>query len=384
MAFAKFFYLVIFSIIVLLNCSNKDDSNRIIHPTEENLNPEFGITNTIGLKDTVFQMDKVNTEIENLAERLQNHDIVLSIGKKEGEPYEMFGEIAGADIPSDSVILISDSQNISIYYFNEKGEHRQTFAEAGRGPGEMTNGGPIQIHQSDLFALDQFFHINRYVMDNKRFEYAETLELEFVPSGFCITDDHLIVQSMFMTSPENIQEASNIFLYKTDNYKKPVSSFGKYYKAKSPSAVLSLSVGGLTCHKSSDLIISYFNFLNLIYGYDKNGNLIWITRIKDFELLRFVETPRNTGPDQVNMQDHFDVIENAVFIDNNFVLIQIKQRSLNRDLLPDPKLSSYLISVDTGNGIYLGKNLKKMLTVSENKLALFDDEQFPRVLIANF
>ena len=37
MAFAKFFYLVIFSIIVLLNCSNKDDSNRIIHPTEENL-----------------------------------------------------------------------------------------------------------------------------------------------------------------------------------------------------------------------------------------------------------------------------------------------------------------------------------------------------------
>jgi WD40 repeat protein len=374
-------YWILFFGLFLVNCSNERDSNRIIHPTEENLNPEFGITNIINKRDTLFSN---NVPVPDILKRIRNEKTLFTIGKKEGEEYEMFGQISAVHIDENSNIYISDSQDTDIYIYDSNGNHQQTLGRKGRGPGELVNADRIITSNGKIFALDLFFDLKSYRFENGKYVYDSNLETGLIPRSFCISGNELFLQSMPIREQLLTKKPNSITVFRIENYEASLRSFGSHYQSDSPLAVQSMSEGVLACGQKSDQIFQYNRLLNLVYSYDKTGELSWITRLENFQFMRIMETPDRIGVDPNYSQDEYDFIQNLIVLNSDYLLVQIENRKLIGDENQQKTLHSYLLNNDNGSGIYIGNDLYLILSTTEDRLAFLEEDDYPRVRIAEY
>jgi len=367
--------------LFLFNCSNERDSNRIIHPTEENLNPEFGITNVVNNRDTLFPDDSA---VPDILKRIRNEKTLFTVGKQEGEEFEMFGQISAIHIDENSNIFISDSQDAGIYLYDSSGNDQQTFGRKGRGPGELVNADRIILKNGELFVLNLFFDLKSYRFENGKYVYDSTLETGLIPISFCISDNRLFLQSLYMGDDLLNEKPGNITVFNVGDYKTPLRSFGSYYQSESPLAVQSMSAGAIACGQKSGQLFHYKRLLNLVYSYDKSGNLSWITRLDNFQFMRILETPDRIGGDPNHLQEEFDLIENLIVLNSDYLLVQVENRKLNGDENQKIKLHSYLLNNNNGSGIYIGNDLSLILSATENRLAFLEQGDYPRVRISQY
>ena len=367
--------------LFLFNCSNERDSNRIIHPTEENLNPEFGITNVVNNRDTLFPDDSA---VPDILKRIRNEKTLFTVGKQEGEEFEMFGQISAIHIDENSNIFISDSQDAGIYLYDSSGNHQQTFGRKGRGPGELVNADRIILKNGELFVLNLFFDLKSYRFENGKYVYDSTLETGLIPISFCISDNRLFLQSLYMGDDLLNEKPGNITVFNVGDYNTPLRSFGSYYQSESPLAVQSMSAGAIACGQKSGQLFHYKRLLNLVYSYDKSGNLSWITRLDNFQFMRILETPDRIGGDPNHLQEEFDLIENLIVLNSDYLLVQVENRKLNGDENQKIKLHSYLLNNNNGSGIYIGNDLSLILSATENRLAFLEQGDYPRVRISQY
>jgi len=381
MAYSTAHYWIFLFAFLMLSCGNAGESNRIIHPTEENLNPEFGITNVIDMRDTLISDHAAVPDILN---RVRNSKILFTIGKEEGEEFEMFGQISDVHIDENSNIFISDSQDTGIYIYDSNGFHLQTFGRKGRGPGELVNADRIITSSRKLLALDLFFDLKSYRFESGEYSYDSTLETGLIPSSFCISGDELFLQSMPIGEQLLTERPNSITVFRIENYETALRSFGSYYQSESLLAVQSMSAGAIACGQKSDQIFHYKRLLNLVYSYDKSGEISWITRLDNFQFMRILETPDRIGGDPNHLQEEFDLIKNLIVLNSDYLLVQVENRKLNGGENQKITLHSYLLDNNNGSGVYIGDNLPPILAATENRLAFLKEYDYPHIRIAEF
>jgi len=381
MAYSTAHYWIFLFAFLMLSCGNAGESNRIIHPTEENLNPEFGITNVIDMRDTLISDHAAVTDILN---RVRNSKTLFTIGKDEGEEFEMFGQISDVHIDENSNIYISDSQDTGIYIYDSNGFHLQTFGRKGRGPGELVNADRIITSSRKLLALDLFFDLKSYRFESGEYSYDSTLETGLIPSSFCISGDELFLQSMPIGEQLLTERPNSITVFRIENYETALRSFGSYYQSESLLAVQSMSAGAIACGQKSDQIFHYKRLLNLVYSYDKSGEISWITRLDNFQFMRILETPDRIGGDPNHLQEEFDLIKNLIVLNSDYLLVQVENRKLNGGENQKITLHSYLLDNNNGSGVYIGDNLPPILAATENRLTFLKEYDYPHIRIAEF
>jgi len=235
---------------------------KTIHPTEKNINPEDGVSETISYSDTNFSHDPA---IDKLRKRLINHNSLFTIGKRHGNSYEMLGNVTGAHIDNrNSRIFILDSQDVGIKIFNMEGKYMQQLSRSGRGPGELVYPSSIKIYDNEIYVLDIRKNIKVFSNSNPKFEYIRTINTESLPESFCFTEKKLFVKSTSVTDPSSLKNQDSIFGFEINNYEKPVAKFGELYESESWHAVMQISLGGMECTSQPATVVQYFNYLNLI------------------------------------------------------------------------------------------------------------------------
>lgn len=370
--------------LLLIGCENS--KNKIIHPTEENLNPEMEITHKIEENDNNSATDSsVNTLIQDL----KNHEEIFSIGRLEGNTYEMFGDVKDAIISEDlDLLLVLDSQNIGINAYNLSGEYLHQISREGRGPGELINPTSLSVQGNKSFVLNEQFDIKTYKWQDETFSADIPINTGYPPLDFCIMEDRIYINSITITDDTSMNENHhNIYAYEIESYDEPTLKFGTQYKSNSWHAIFSMSVGaGISCNLSSNTVLQFFKFLNVLYGYT-NGELSWVSRIESFNPLRIIEIPgESMGPDIDNLQESYDTIEQVVSLPGkDFFLVQIANRSMVRDgndILNEIK--TYLINVLNGEGYYVSNIFPQILSATNNKLVFLQTENFQKISISEY
>lgn len=94
-----YLFILFFS---LLSCTGRN-TNQVIHPTEDNLNPEFGISNVISDNDKGLL---ANSVIKDKIDNILNYREIGTIGKREGLSYEMLGNVKDIHVDETSNTIL--------------------------------------------------------------------------------------------------------------------------------------------------------------------------------------------------------------------------------------------------------------------------------------
>lgn len=377
-------YISLLLLITCLSCNKKNNNEKIVHPTLENINPDIGVSNNISISDTNYSKQ---AKVRNIVNRIVNKKTLFTIGEKEGKSYDMLGDVKDVHIDEKlNQIYILDSQNIGINVHNMKGEFLYTITREGRGPGELTNPSSIEVQDNQAYILDDQFNIKTFSLEDEEFEYSNTISTGFPPIDFCLMDDQIFVKSITVMDNSSLDNKNNIFAYEQGDYAKPLNNFGTQYKSNSWHAIFSMSIGaGIGCNSKTDIIIQYFQSLNLLYAYNKDGMLLWLSRLEDFNFLKIIEVPgRSMGPDPNNLQGNFDSLENVIALGEDFFLVQVANKTMTKDGARKNRIKTFIINNKDGSGFYIKKELPFILSLTDSKIAFYSETEFPIVTISEY
>lgn len=375
----RFIFLLVFCFSIEVSYGQT-----ITHPTEENINPEFGITFEINNSDTSFK-ELPNAE-KSLIERIKNHTILFKIGKRQGQASEMLGKVMDTHIDEkNSMIFIIDAQNIGVLTFDLEGNYLQKISQKGRGPGELLNPFSTKSSSSDLFVLDRRYNVKKFSVDGTNFAFQNSVNTKFRPESFCLNSGKLIIKAMSVTDPSSISNRNNIYTYDLDEPNEPVNEYGELYISDSWFAVMHMSLGGIECTPESPTVVQYFEYLNLLYGFDQNGELIWITKINNFNFLELIETPNGSlGPDRSKLPINFDSIYHTASVNKDYFIVQVATRTISSEGYAINGIKTFLLNYQDGSGRLISETLPAILSISESRIAFLTEKDFPQVVIAQY
>lgn len=362
-----------------MSCSDPELDKSIIiqHPTSDNLEIKGDIVNIINITDTV----SVNSNLNKTKKRLDKFIIESRIGIENGDVKYMLGNIVDADYDSASeTLFLLDSQRSGVSVYNKSGTYLYTISREGRGPGEVTNPKDILYNDSKFFILDWTFKLNEYAIQDSKFIYSRDFSTPFPPFGFCINDQYVYIKSL-PAGEVDTDSLENIFKFELKNLSEPINSFGKMYESNSFLARTTMSMGGVVCNDGSVTIVHYFNLLNLLYGYNRDGSLRWIVRFEDFSFIKYNQIGNRMSVERDPPYLYNDIY-NVTPINKNLFVVQIPVRKSSD---PSPNtIHTYIVNFDDGDAVYAGNEIPLILSIDGNTLILKKDKPFPQVEIASF
>lgn len=374
-----------FSFAFLLCVLNQTAFCQIItHPTSININPVFDPIHEISGNEVNFEA--ISDEGIKLAERILNYKTLFTLGKAAGETGELFGDVLSAHIDeANSRLFVIDTQNIGVLTYDLQGNYLSKISREGRGPGELQNPFSVISSGNKLFVLDRFYNIKKFEGEAAQFIFSEDLNPKYRPESFCLNNGNLVVKTAPVTDPASAQNQHSIFVYPSAGASEPASSFGKLYRSDSWFPVMHISLGGVECAPESPAIVQYFDYLNLLYGFNSDGKLTWISKINSFNFLELLELPNGSlSPDQKKRPIHFDAIYRTISVNENYFIVQVANRTISRNGYALNGIKSYLISYRNGKGTLLPNTLPAILSVSQHHIAFLIKDDFHQILIGRY
>jgi len=374
--------VIIFIFLLFISCQ-KNNNSRVEHPTEANLLTDEEASFVIK-KDSSSGIN--NSQLMQLASEIGESELIKELGETASEGENLLGNIVDASF-NDNYIYLLDSQKMNVSIYNTSGEYVSSVARRGRGPGELVSPESIIAHKNYLFILNNHYGVQVYKKepDENEYEPYNQLSSKIIPDDLCLNGNSLVVNSLSEAGePISLRNDQNIYVFELNNLEDAIQTFGNLYVDQSRIAKLFMSMGGIECAPNSKTIIQYFGNIGQLTGYNLEGEIIWKSKISDFNHLKQFERGSIFGPDPKNLQNNYDVIENLVFINDHYFIFQI----VNRERVEDKYkklIKSYLADFNTGEGIYMSSDLAKVLGVDfENKLFVTYDENKPTVSLYKF
>ena len=133
----------------------------------------------------------------------------FSLGKVEGDEWEVFAAITGLETDEQGRIYVLDRQTNKLHIFSQDGNHLSSVGREGSGPGEYVNANGLEwISPDSLLVIDQ--RGNRYSVLTREGEYVRSVprRLGFYSRAFRggLTDGRISEQS-FIRSGEDYHPA---------------------------------------------------------------------------------------------------------------------------------------------------------------------------------
>ena len=370
--------------LLLAGCSNSDEalpsvSPGTFHPTSDNIPDEDRLTDIIYMTgyDTATAR-----EIADFAENLANAQEMMSIGTMEGDKYEMIGRVGDIATGEDGSIFLLDSRNNEVRVYSPGGAFERTFGGPGRGPDEFQNPKSLNLsRQGHLIVGDRPRTVKVFQLKDTSFVLINSMLLDYSPDSICLIGKQVYVRG-FKESEEG-QEGNVLHAYSMMG--EHLHSFGEPYKSNNPLVQDALSRDGLVaCDEETSTVVTMFKHLPVISGYSPDGALKWMSRIADFKSIAIEETINEEGKPAV-IHSMPEVGENLALkmtaVPGGYMLVQIGRIPEDRDQTRPVEYLSYLISAETGEGIYVGNTLPLVYAVTPNQMYAGLHTPFPKVKV---
>ncbi|MBW3631265.1 MAG: hypothetical protein KY464_18530 [Gemmatimonadetes bacterium] len=127
-------------------------------------------------------------------------------------------------------------------------------------------------------------------------------------------------------------------------------------------------------------------YLPYVRGHSADGTLRWTSRLADFRTIRIEEGVESDGQPYVLVGaggDDYDRVEVLHAVDEGLVIIQTARHTAEsgREQRDYAELRTYLISAETGKGVYVGNTLPRVLDVAGNRIYTGVNDPFPQVRV---
>jgi len=333
----KFFYPIII-ILVFFGCKQKktdrDYSGHINHPTADNLFAEYDI-NEIENEITPNNFDF--SKMDSLGhERSQNIS-------------HIFGEIMGVVHQKNQNYILLDSKFNEIRFYDKKLNLLKIQKKAGRGPGEFLSPQKIIMDGNYLFIMDLYHKINKYEVTDDSLTYIESLNLKFIPVDISLSGNSIFVRGV-KSKDFSIQNNSVNIIHEYDiSTFKYIGSYGNSYYSNNIRVIVRLSDGPFKVFEDI-LIYSHENFPYIISQDLKTQEILWVSKLNDFNEAKIISGKRKNGRDFARYEAAGDRSEQIISIqdwDKENILVQTQVYHINSKKYT---INKYLINKYTGTG----------------------------------
>lgn len=351
---------------------NSASVQRVYHPTEENIPSRDDLAGYIG-------SESVNTEDRGLQEAVgwfSGAEEVLKIGVRDGAVHDMFGKIEDVAVNGSGDIFVLDFQQKKVILFSSDGSYIQSIGGPGAGPGEFEFPEAIGIDSSDrVIVMDAKLRVSIFALLDTTVSLESTITLAYPPKDMCIDGSLLYLAGAWAEEKD-----SYVHVYTTSG--EHVRSFGSLYKSNVPFLAQGLSHGPIACGRGAESLLYMFGWMPVIHGYAKDGERRWTSMLADFSSLGVV----SYGASEVRYEDDdiaYDIVANIVAVSGSYAIVQTKHMTpkSRKARLPYDRISTYVIALKSGDGMYVGDRFPPIQEVRGNRIYAARTFPFPQVLV---
>lgn len=366
-------------ILVLFACDDATmGSARIAHPTPENIPDEA--------KKIARHWEgtrSVDESLRNFAIRLAGAEKAFTIGALRGERYKVFGLIEDIGVDHKGRFYVLDSRLNEVRIFGRQGRFLQSFGAPGPGPREFQNPEGIEVEPQGVVAvLDAGLPgVKFFKRADSTFVRTLTVRPKLGPEGFCVLDDRIYMRAW---RPQN-DKMIHVFARSSGEY---IDSFGGAYVAGNWLVKEQLSAGLLACDQDAQMIVTMFDRFPIIRGYSPDGRLKWTSVLADW---RQQEIESYTTPDgrpgiSYSAAQEYSTAEALADAPGKYVVIQVARHDSASiaDRREWKELHTYVISSQSGKGVYIGHSLPRIGAMSRAWIYAASNTPFPQVYIFQY
>lgn len=356
-----------------------NNKSEIQHPTPENL-PSENEKNT-NIIDVGKHSEK-NANQNKAIQKLEKIQLVSEIGQLYGEPNETFGFIKDIKIDSYNRIYILDRNQQHIQVYKANGDYITKLGNKGQGPGEFEMAYSMDTYKDSLLYVSNGYRIEVFDISQNEIKFIETKKIGKSIRSLCVADNKLFINPTQLAEPgEEINESgykSMIYAYSIAKFEQ-LFLFGKSYISSNPFLLDRLTVGSLSCNKSTSTVIFSFDNLQILHGYSaKDGNLKWQNRIDGLRLFRIIQVSKNgiAGLSYRQPDEFYDTILNPISYNGRYNIVQIERRYLDDDgVYTNSKIMTLIFDSISGKSFKLDIDLPRILNISHNLMATINDDR---------
>lgn len=316
--------------------------------------------------------------LHETAQRFSRAQEIRAIGALEGADHEVFGKVEDIAVDGEERMFVLDSRYNNVRMHRGGGDFVRAFGGPGRGPDELMSPEALQRdRRGRLIVADRHNRLKVFAPEDSSFVNVRTIPVEFVPEDFCLLDDAIFVQGA---------RTDGGVIHVFSETGEAVRSFGEAYRSRNWLVRNQLSDGPIACSEEAKTVVTMFKYLPVIYGYSPEGNLKWTSRLADFRPMNIVEKVGQRGEPVVSYRplDHdFDFAVSLEAMPGGYVIVQTGRQTAEsvEDRREYAELRTYLVSAQTGEGVYVGNHLPRVGAVTNRHLFTAVGEPFPQIRI---
>ena len=334
-------FCILFSILLFISCSS--DPSEYTLPSRDEIPLSDSIGQEINTKTTYNLYN--GSEPKVISVPLKDDPII-------GNPYE----VGISTIHSNGEIYVFDKGFSEVKIYKKNGSYIRSFGEVGAGPGAFQSVVDFSTYRGEdgktgVVVISRSRRVQFFKKEDGNFKQVDRHVFPFEPRDVCSIDGSIFVHGGF-AGPEALTRTENS-IFKLGRGGEVSESFGPMYQHDDWLVKYSLSEGVLACDQSSSTVVFSFMHSGVIYGYNKNGVLKWVSEIKDFK-----PDPRSYDDGSITTKDISGVDRITNIIDTNGDSLVVERRNTVKTATstsyPDYSFHHYIISSSDGSGYYVG------------------------------
>ena len=357
---------------LLISCSEGDmpesHSGLIKHPTPGNFLHADLVDNKVNFQDKNFDNHSISL------------DTIHSIGINSGDRNYMFGRIFSVFIINQGKMAVLDEQHPSIRVYDfQSGSYLNSFSSAGRGPGEIMAASDLAGYGSFIAISDRMQKVEVFELQSDVAELSKTIPVSFTPHKLCLSGDDLFVTGVDYTTFDTVHHYS----VKSGD---PIGSFHQAYLSESALPRIMLSQNRIACNDKTDNIVLVSPYQPYLYGYSKDGELLWVTEIEDFTPVKVTEVDDGVSRPRVeksmNLNGITDIFTTLISsADSKYVYLQMNRILRKEGEVEHGNILTFRIDSETGESEFISNDIPFIKYENSEFLVTNKNNPYPQIEI---
>ena len=319
--------------------------------------------------------------LTSMVRRLRNTSIRASIGTADDEGGEVIGEVEDIAVTEDGLYVL-DSGFTRIRKYDSDGTPLQTLGRAGQGPGELAQASFLEVTNKGYLAVTDASFLEVHEPIEGQLSEMKRRATPAMVEGLCIIDDLAYVRA---SDQENADQNIIVYDISNDSIAK-INQFGPVYRSDFYMVKFLLSRGSMGCIPDMKRIAVGFTTMPFIYGLTVSGEVIWTSKLRNFQMASITEKADLEGPGlSYNFRGVTDVIVSIQGLPSGYFVVQTQRREMKKPNEMNMKnLHTYVVSATTGEGAYVGSSMSVIFDATDHQLYTADTLPFPQVQILRY
>lgn len=299
---------------------------------------------------------------------------LVSLGKEDGPPEVVFGEItAAAFTPTGSLAILDGSQN-EVRVFGQNGALRQRFGRAGSGPGEFDHPKGLAVApDGSIVVSDLSRSLQRFQQTSAGYRPQVRRQWGIRLRSLCATAMGLFVNGLRPGDPRTVR------YFRSDSA--PPAAFAPLYNSPNPAVNDQFGEVRLACDPQAGAVFLMPNgSIGEVRAYRQDGSPLWRTIVTDFRANTILDRPQGCevtlSPDGVNSGLSLTLVASIGLV------AQIAYRSAAALKAGDTSIATiYTLILDPKTGRLRdgGQGVPRIAAAHDSLVMIIQDDPAPRV-----